>query len=393
MSEIRIDNRGFVLNIILSPLFIFPAIWLLGIAIYIFAKDFSFIFNQNYQILFLIFSLSNIIFIGAYLSFRLNINKLLIRDINSFEMNLNQNKVRRVKGVLVFFALIIVIYNLYSSGLFPILRIYNSDVENYFEYGRFKGLLIPLLNVIGLLNIFEKNKFSKTLFFILVISIFIFYILRGPLILFLFQYFIISVVFRRNNIHPALKSSLLLLILYGVIVILGDIRIVKAGFMYAFSIKPQYQDLNLGLLWIMTYFATPISDMITTVQYQTNYLFGISTINDVLPAFIQFEPTDANATLNFIDGPKTYLAPSYEDFGWIGIICTNYVIALICFILKYDSRFYKNFLIVALLYSSLTFIFFTNYFFYFSTIVQFILSLIIFNIIQENQLKLDYETN
>ncbi len=109
--------------------------------------------------------------------------------------------------------------------------------------------------------------------------------------------------------------------------------------------------------------------------------------------FIQFEPIKANATLKFIDGPKTYLAPSYEDFGWVGIICTNYVIALICFILKYDSRFYKNFLIVALLYSSLTFIFFTNYFFYFSTIVQFIISLIIFSIIQENQLKLDYETN
>ena len=391
MSEISIDNRGFVLNIILSPLFIFPAVWLIGITTYIFAMDLSFIFNQNYQVLVLIFFLSNIIFISTYLSLRLNNNGFIIRNNNLYNINLNQNKLKRIKRILTLLALLIIFYNLYNSGLFPFFRIFNYDVVDYYEYGRFKGVLIPLLNVIGLLNIFEKRKLSNVICFIFVISIFILSLLRGPLILFLFQYFIISIIFKRNQLHPVFKALFLFSIFYGLMVGLGNIRTGNALFMSFFSIKPQYHDMNVGLLWIIMYLATPFSDLITTVQHQTDFLFGISTINDMMPAFIQFEPTEANPTLNFIDGPKTYLAPYFEDFGWIGIICANYIIALICFILKNDSRFYNNFLIVALLYSSVTFIFFTDYFFYFSTIVQFIISMIIFGKIQANQSELNYD--
>ena len=90
------------------------------------------------------------------------------------------------------------------------------------------------------------------------------------------------------------------------------------------------------------YIATPFSDLITTLQHQNHYLYGISTLNDILPAFIRFDPIVANPNIIFIDGPKTYLAPFFEDFGWVGVISINLIIAIISFVIHNDSRFKNN---------------------------------------------------
>ena len=164
--------------------------------------------------------------------------------------------------------------------------------------------------------------------------------------------------------------------------ILGNLRTGNEIFIAYFNIKPAFQNMNTEILWFLMYITTPFSDLITTLQFQDHYLYGISTLNDILPAFIQLSPIDANPNIIFIDNPKTYLAPFFEDFGWLGVIGINIILAIICFIINNGTRFKNNLLIIPLLYSSIILIFFTNYFFYFASIAQFILSIIIFNLLR-----------
>ena len=174
----------------------------------------------------------------------------------------------------------------------------------------------------------------------------------------------------------------MLVLVYCLVYVIGAFRTGNQLFLSFFEIKEEYKNFNIGLLWVIMYISSPLSDLISTLQFQNEFQYGISILNDVTPAFLTFDPAIANPKINFIDGPKTYITPFYEDFGWFGVVMTNFFISIICFLFYNDSFFKKNFLIVSLMYTSLIFIFFTNYFFFFSTIIQFLLSIFIYKYIQ-----------
>ena len=369
-------------NIIFSPLFIFTIVWIISLVSYLFAINISFIINPNYQILLFTFIVSYSIFFITYLSLAINKNYTTVNNIIKPILQINGYRLKLINRIILISIITIVLYNYHTFGGFPFYSFFGYDVMVYYEYGRFKGLLIPLLTIFGLLSIFKKNIVYRLVIIFFVVSLFVFYILRGPLLAFILQYFILDTLYKKK--YSFLKrGAVVICLIFVTMNVLGNLRSGNELFLTFFNIKPEFQDINSGILWFLMYITGSFSDLITTLQYQNHYLYGISTLNDILPAFIRFDPIVANPNLIFIDGPKTYLAPFFEDFGWVGIIIINLIIAIMCFVIHNDSRFNNNLLIIPLLYSSISLIFFTNYFFYFSSIVQFFLSIFIFNFIKK----------
>ena len=371
---------NFFLNIVLSPLSIFTFVWLFSIAIYLFSIDVSYKINSSSNLLIPVFLVSITVFSLTYLSFKLNVSHLQRMYIDNSKY-INTQNIQIINRLIIIVIILITLYNFLLFGPMPFFSVLGYDTINYKEYGRFKGVLIPLLTLLGLLSTYEKSFKLRLIKLSSVILMFVLYMLRGPLILFTVQYFFMNLLYNKNK-NFFKKILYLSILIYGIIYILGSLRTGSDLFISFFEIKPDFQEYNMGLLWLIMYVSSPFSDLLSTLQYQANYLYGVSILNDITPALIEFSPTIASPNIKFIDGPKTYLAPFYEDFGWIGIILSNIIISIACFVIHADKRLNDNLLLVALMYSSLIFIFFTNYFFFFSNLVQLILSIVIFHFIK-----------
>ena len=134
-----------------KPYFIFIASWFFSVLFLLFAvTEVSF---DNYILVVFVFLFSlSFFYVGASSSRYLKSNKIDLNGLNGGE------RCESYIFILLSFVFLIVCYNYYVFGPPPFLSHFGFKTLEYTVYGRFKGLLIPLLSYYKFLHEINLSK-------------------------------------------------------------------------------------------------------------------------------------------------------------------------------------------------------------------------------------------
>lgn len=278
-------------------------------------------------------------------------------DCVFFRRNIN-------KGLLII--CILLLFNFYKHGYPPLLSLFGYTTKNYVEYGSLKQVIFALLTVIMLSCALTSSYFKM----ILTAFVFIIFMSRGPLLTSL------ACVLFFLLLTGKLKFKTILII-FIVLMLgnawLGDLRTNKELFLQYMNILPEKSNWNTSILWLVSYIATPFSNMLWIAQNELKIGWGESLIT-FLPGSIrnQFFDNTVHYPAYIIDGVHGYLSPIFNDYGFVGVALFNMLLGFIfCYIHKK-----KMFLLYSFFLGMLCFIFFFNPFVQLTTIIS--LFLIVF---------------
>jgi hypothetical protein len=364
-----------------KPYFIFIASWFFSVLFLLFAvTEVSF---DNYILVVFVFLFSlSFFYVGASSSRYLKSNKIDLNGLNGLN---GGERCESYIFILLSFVFLIVCYNYYVFGPPPFLSHFGFKTLEYTVYGRFKGLLIPLLSAIAIINFYTKSIYLKLFFWGVVYFIFLLYVLRGPIIISLFQvtffYFFTKYKYKKHDRNEyfrlLLKVSIVLFCFVLFFIVLGQNRSGFAHFYQHLKITDAAKDLYpISFLWISTYLSTPLSNFMwyfDTYSFFPEYDF--SFLSRILPAFWASESSVIQNNLDSIsdytvDNVSFYLFYWFSSLGLLGVALVNVFYGLFSHILLRFNIFYP------LIASCLMFLFFIDYVFYFSTIVEFFILLI-----------------
>lgn len=360
---------------VFKPYFIFMVSWFFSIFFLFFSV--TKVNFDNYFLVFFVFIFSLCFFcIGGFLSRYFTFYKCNIKVFEESENYL---------FVLFFIAALIVFYNFYLFGPPPFFKFFGVDTLEYDLYGRFKGLLIPVLSSIALINFYTRSLYLRLFFWGGVYFTFLLYILRGPIIISLFQviFFYIFTKYRYNEnsyndyFYLLLKVIVFLCFLLLFFTVLGGNRSGFADFYQHLKITDTAKELYpVSFLWVTTYLSTPLSNFMW--YFDTYPLFpqyDFSFLTRVLPAFWVSEST---LILNNIESISDYMVDkvSFYLFHWFSSLGLLGVALVNIFYGFFSNLFLKINLLYVVLASCLMFLFFIDYVFYFSTLVEFFILLI-----------------
>lgn len=360
--------------------------------LFLFKPNFIFILSWFFSILFLLFSVTEVSFDDYILVFFVFLFSLFFFYIGgflsqylSFDKNDINEEVRcePYLFILFSFAILIVCYNFYAFGPPPFLSHFGFKTLEYTFYGRFKGLLIPLLSSIAIINFYTRSVFLRLFFWGAVYFIFLLYVLRGPIIISLFQvtFFYFFTKYNKHDLNECFrlffKVFIVLVCFLLFFIVLGQNRSGFAHFYQHLKITDAAKDLYpISFLWISTYLSTPLSNFMW--YFDTYSLFpqyDFSFLTRMLPAFWANESSVVQSNFDsisdyMVDNVSFYLFYWFSSLGLLGIALVNFFYGL------FSNLFLKFNILYPLIASCLMFLFFTDYVFYFSTIVEFFILLI-----------------
>jgi hypothetical protein len=129
------------------------------------------------------------------------------------------------------------------------------------------------------------------------------------------------------------------------------------------QIKQKYHDWPPAYLWVISYVASPFSNMcwIVDVPYREH---PVTFFYSLLPGDLAIHSTEMIADLGsekIIDGVHTYMAKYFLDFWYFGIIGINYAWGLIAGAMRAGNRLTRNFLLSSVLLGCMAFMFFSDF--------------------------------
>jgi oligosaccharide repeat unit polymerase len=353
-------------------------------------------------------------FFGDYegLSYIIYFTSLFYFCLGFFTCFFIKKQQKKQKGLLIFFykkdllkyfvyflillSVIILILNYIMFGPPPLISFFTKKYIDYLHYGKLKNILFANAIFLFVISYFYKRRIISFLLKLFSISILLLYVSRGNII-FMFLFYIYY--YLMNNSISNLKLFFYFIFsLIGVILlfqIIGEYRTGNNVFYNILEIKEQYRISNAGLIWIIAYLSMPFDNLLNFISHNLNYFgYGENIISRLLPAFMQFNHLSMNIYYNLLPNKYntvgTYLSWIYFDFGILGILLFNFFIGIISgyvwFFLKSKRLF------VSLLLTCLSLIFFSDYFFYFMTIILLIYSFIFENFIIK-RFKYDFHNN
>lgn len=272
--------------------------------------------------------------------------------------------------LLTVFALVAL--NLKNFGLPPLFGSFGFATQNYLEYGEYKGLLFPAS---GLLVLFGSAVGFRSLGILSVsigVGILVSYFARGPLLFYLYQavgFQFIRIFFcGEKNRTDKIFIALLILILSVILMkFLGEARTGHENFVKFMPISESGMSVSPYLLWIGSYFATPLLNYVN-IQSCTENGFGF--LQNALPVFAQPKFSFLNECINLslpVDNAHFYLFYWYAAIGFAGVVLINAIYAIVANLSKNNIA---SFSIVA---SILFFSFFSDFVIMFSTLAEFAL--------------------
>ncbi|XKH59407.1 oligosaccharide repeat unit polymerase [Halomonas sediminis] len=284
------------------------------------------------------------------------------------------HQTQRFMWVILLLAFAIVALNLVTYGLPPFFGFLGVDTYNYLEYGRLKGILFALAAFIVLLSAYARptlGLFMKAVG----IGIFILYVSRGYIIFSLLGYFFLVLHLRNIRIGRMLLYGLLLVVLMVIIMeVVGHYRTGTASFFAALNIKPEFQQMNAGIVWLLAYISMPAINIIELTQHHT-FFAGKALYSAGMPAFMAVD-TEVNSYFasiipNHYNTASGYLANVYLDFGWYGVALYNLLLGMAASAIH---RFSANYLLKSIFLAATALMFFNDYFVYFTTFTMFALA-------------------
>jgi len=161
-----------------NPLIILILIWIITITSYSFGISYN--IQNNTGLLAVIALISLVCFTAAfYVSYRYAPMKSTALDMSASYEKLSTNKLRLFCIFAVLACMGIVVWNLYNSGGFPYMTVWGYKVTDYKSYGRFKGILFPLMFLLFMVSSLEKRKIYEWIIKLFCLSVGWLYVSRA----------------------------------------------------------------------------------------------------------------------------------------------------------------------------------------------------------------------
>jgi len=265
-------------------------------------------------------------------------------------------------------AVMIIVFNWLLAGPPPAV----GDPTSYLTYGRFKQVLFPLLVTVTVNAILDSSRWRKTLFMLFGIGGMTLYITRGLLMVAMLQMFFVFAL-KTHMSRRRLYTILICFVAFTVVVItvIGNARTAQGVFLEYLQIKHKYSDWPMAYLWLTSYVSIPFSNLCWLFAKGSFHGPTLSFLYPLLPSFLT--PPDPHAyiheDLSIIDGASTYLFAYALDFSYLGIYLANLLLGIGCGWMR-ERAMPRNLLVVSILLTCLSFIFFSDMFTPLSTILQ-----------------------
>jgi len=320
-------TRHNILVGLFNPLLIIILVWIMTICTY--AYPVSYDIPNNISKLLFIAVISIASFVLAY--FPIYLYTLSICKKTQQVHEPSRASRRRLRAFLAFATLIclaIVSWTLVKDGLFPFMKVIGYEVKDYQSFGRFKGILFPMMFVLFMVSSLERRRTINWGIKLVCLLIAWLYVSRASIAFMGSQYVFFLIISGKYKRIKNFKSILVTIILLGIIVVgyLGEIRTGDNSFRRSMQIKHKYKDIPATFLWFSTYISMPSVNLLSVVENCHTASSGKMLFNSCLPVPVQTEAF-RNAFYKHIPNPynnaPTYLAYAFIDFSWYGILLVN----------------------------------------------------------------------
>jgi oligosaccharide repeat unit polymerase len=292
----------------------------------------------------------------------------------SLAYRIDAERLRKVNWFMFLCIVPIVIFNYLTVGPPPILGFVGAQTVVYLEYGRFKQLLFPIAMALFVNSALEQSGVRRWLWRCCSLGILLAYVARGPILMAVAQALVLySIRTTASKRRIYVGAILALLFALGAMDIIGNNRTSQDSFFSFLEIKNDFRDWPMALLWPITYFSIPISNLCWIVKDAHFTAPTISFLYQFLPSFwVPASPHDAAVSnSHIIDGTYTYLGNYFLDFSWAGIVACNFAIGLAAGTLTRRERISRKFMSSPIVLSAIGFIFFWDFFTALSNVLEF----------------------
>jgi len=320
------------MNWVVNPFLVFLLIWVTGLSVYsVGIADFL---HPDQTVLWFVFWVSLVFFAFGFFGISLVIRLFQGKcDRGRVGVLVDQQRLEQTMFVLWLLSAFIVLYNIAIQGLPPMFAFFGVDTEIYKGYGRWKGLLFPILMAIFLFTLFSDRRWLKVLLRCWSLAWLFLYISRGNVIVMCVQFLLTLFIMKRLRLRSVLiYGGAFLGLLMVMMAVVGEYRTGTDIFIKGMGIKKEYQDLYPGLLWVASYISLPLSNLVFIMEDFNEVLMGEFVFHRMLPAFSS-EADILHDVLSSVPGVKdntiTYLGIVFMDFSWVGIVWINILLGVV----------------------------------------------------------------
>lgn len=284
---------------------------------------------------------------------------------------------RRTQRLLVSFGIIavsIILFNFWYSGFPPIFSLFGVHTESYMSYGRFKGVLFPLLCTIVVLSTLLRSTNVGKMGLAASILMLVVYVTRGFLIISMIQ---AATVIVQTSKRPNRTALLLIGVVAGLGFVvmqgLGSVRLNRAELVAQLEIRPAYANLPLGELWSLAYVGLPFVNAVSFSENLDHVELGRVMFDRATPDFFpkgswkqewkSLLPIPGNTV-------ATFIGPVLWDFGIPGLVVWSSFVGLICGLVARARSAKVRLMFLPIILSCVLLMFFTDYFDFFPILVE-----------------------
>lgn len=281
-----------------------------------------------------------------------------------YEIRLNRLRTFHLFGI--FLILGIIVLNWQRSGLPPLFGALGADTLSYQEYGSLRQPMFAAILIIFITAPMETSSWRRWALYLFSPSCFLLYGSRGYLLIMLFQalaVFSLRTSQSRLRIYGIALATLTIAVFASNLIGNSRNSLGVDALLGFLQIKQKYYNWPPAYLWVISYVATPFSNMcwIVHVPYHQH---PITFFYSLIPGELAVKSTEMTADLGsekILDGVHTYMAKYFLDFWYFGIIGINYVWGLIAGAMCVGNRLTRNFLLSSVLLACMGFMFFSDF--------------------------------
>lgn len=298
-------------------------------------------------------------------------------------------KLYRILLTLFTISIPLMAFNYITDGPPPIFGFFGHETKNYLEYGRFLAPIIAISGIIIMMSALFKKKYLTLFFLSLGAIVIVLHVQRGPLLFHMLQFIVLYTTIQNMASNQLGKTTRIRLVTQLIVIAslaigagwlmgyIGNLRSGMDSFVEFLNIKQEFVDtMNPGLLWVITYISTPISNFL---HFTSSSPFGgdisLHFISRTLPSFLWATDGILEKTIeqnaNIIDGVHSYLFYWYSGLGLAGLIMINAIYGW------FSKGSQNNIFLSPIFASIMIFSFFIDYLFYFPTLLQITLTMLI----------------
>lgn len=329
----------------IHPLVIFWLVWAITVGLYELHLSELLIFSSS-QVMMVVawivipFTLTTLIYLGCSSWSSLNLSAFYL------DTDFRIEKLTRSLKIAFTIWTLLTVLEIFVSGGLPILWLIQGSSKTYFDFGipSFHGLLNSLVQTIGLIGfalyvLTRRGRFLWMAGFVLLWSIIA--VTRNMLIVMLIEYGVVWVMIRglsKKTVARSVVGLIALILAFGYI---GDLRSGGAeSFRGVAEPSQNYPEwLPSGALWVYIYMATPINNLVNTVQtthpvYDPLFPYATSQLLPTVLRKMVYDPAtvselpSGDLVTEALNVSTAYLGP-FRDFGMFGIACFSIIMAYV----------------------------------------------------------------